>query len=38
MVTLAFGFNKLRETLGADDPFVQTVLGREARRTWRARW
>ena len=29
-VSLTFGFNKLRETLGADDPFVQTVLGREA--------
>ncbi|MFY0563878.1 S46 family peptidase [Archangium lansingense] len=30
VVSLTFGFNKLRETLGADDPFVQTVLGREA--------
>ncbi|ATB30850.1 S46 family peptidase [Melittangium boletus] len=29
-VKLTFGFNKLRETLGADDAFVQTVLGREA--------
>ncbi|HZI03489.1 MAG TPA: S46 family peptidase, partial [Archangium sp.] len=29
-LSLTFGFNKLRETLGADDPFVQTVLGREA--------
>ena len=29
-VQLTFGFNKLRETLGADDAFVQTVLGREA--------
>ena len=27
---LTFGFNKLRETLGADDPFVREVLGREA--------
>ncbi|QRO02946.1 S46 family peptidase [Archangium violaceum] len=30
VVTLTFGFNRLRETLGADDPFVQEVLGREA--------
>ncbi len=30
VVSLTFGFNKLRETLGADDPFVRTVLGREA--------
>ena len=29
-VQLTFGFNKLRETLGADDAFVKTVLGREA--------
>ncbi|HYO66774.1 MAG TPA: S46 family peptidase [Archangium sp.] len=29
-LSLTFGFNKLRETLGADDPFVKTVLGREA--------
>jgi hypothetical protein len=29
-VALTFGFNKLRETLGADDPFVREVLGREA--------
>ncbi|KFA89864.1 dipeptidyl-peptidase [Archangium violaceum Cb vi76] len=29
-ISLTFGFNKLRETLGADDPFVKTVLGREA--------
>ncbi|MBM7119210.1 S46 family peptidase [Archangium primigenium] len=29
-VRLTFGFNKLRETLGADDAFVRTVLGREA--------
>jgi peptidase S46-like protein len=29
-LSLTFGFNKLRETLGADDPFVRTVLGREA--------
>jgi hypothetical protein len=27
---LAFGLNRVRETLGADDPFVQLVLGREA--------
>jgi len=27
---LGFGLNRLRETLGADDPFVQEVLGREA--------
>ncbi|WNG14199.1 S46 family peptidase [Cystobacter fuscus] len=27
---LTFGFNKLRETLGADDAFVREVLGREA--------
>jgi hypothetical protein len=27
---LGFGLNRLRETLGADDPFVQQVLGREA--------
>lgn len=27
---LAFGLNRVRETLGADDPFVQQVLGREA--------
>jgi hypothetical protein len=27
---LAFGLNRMRETLGADDPFVQQVLGREA--------
>jgi hypothetical protein len=27
---LAFGLNRLRETLGADDPFVQMVLGRDA--------
>jgi hypothetical protein len=30
VLNLTFGFNKLRETLGADDPFVQAVLGREA--------
>ncbi len=30
VVQLTFGFNKLRELLGADDPFVQEVLGREA--------
>jgi hypothetical protein len=30
VATLTFGFNRLRETLGADDPFVQAVLGREA--------
>jgi hypothetical protein len=30
VVSLTFGFNKLRETLGADEPFVQAVLGREA--------
>ncbi|WP_082175794.1 S46 family peptidase [Archangium gephyra] len=30
VLSLTFGFNKLRETLGADDPFVKTVLGREA--------
>ena len=30
VLNLTFGFNKLRETLGADDPFVRTVLGREA--------
>ncbi|WNG33498.1 S46 family peptidase [Archangium violaceum] len=30
ILSMTFGFNKLRETLGADDPFVQTVLGREA--------
>jgi hypothetical protein len=27
---LTFGLNRLRETLGADDPFVRTVLGKEA--------
>nr|WP_246357166.1 S46 family peptidase [Pyxidicoccus fallax] len=27
---LGFGLNRLRETLGADDPFVHQVLGREA--------
>ncbi|RKH58339.1 S46 family peptidase [Corallococcus llansteffanensis] len=27
---MTFGFNKLRETLGADDPFVRLVLGKEA--------
>jgi hypothetical protein len=27
---LTFGLNRLRETLGADDPFVRAVLGREA--------
>jgi hypothetical protein len=30
VASLTFGFNKLRETLGADDPFVREVLGREA--------
>ncbi|HEX5746769.1 MAG TPA: S46 family peptidase [Archangium sp.] len=30
VISLTFGFNKLRETLGADDAFVKTVLGREA--------
>ncbi|MBJ6761540.1 S46 family peptidase [Myxococcaceae bacterium JPH2] len=30
VVQLTFSFNKLRETLGADDPFVQRVLGKEA--------
>ncbi|MBN1207060.1 MAG: S46 family peptidase [Myxococcaceae bacterium] len=30
VATLTFGLNRLRETLGADDPFVQAVLGREA--------
>ncbi|WP_224241848.1 S46 family peptidase [Hyalangium gracile] len=30
VATLTYGLNRLRETLGADDPFVQTVLGREA--------
>ncbi len=30
MATLGFSLNRLRETLGADDPFVQKVLGREA--------
>ncbi|RKI04023.1 S46 family peptidase [Corallococcus sp. AB038B] len=29
-LTLTFGFNKLRETLGADDPFVRLVLEKEA--------
>ena len=29
-VLLTYGFNKLRETLGADDPFVREVLGQEA--------
>ncbi|QSQ20405.1 S46 family peptidase [Pyxidicoccus parkwayensis] len=28
--TLGFGLNRVRETLGADDSFVQLVLGREA--------
>ncbi|RKH45303.1 S46 family peptidase [Corallococcus sicarius] len=27
---MTFGFNKLRETLGADDAFVKLVLGKEA--------
>ncbi|CAM3201200.1 S46 family peptidase [Corallococcus sp. ZKHCc1 1396] len=27
---MTFGFNKLRETLGADDAFVREVLGKEA--------
>ncbi|RKH14278.1 S46 family peptidase [Corallococcus sp. CA053C] len=27
---MTFGFNKLRETLGADDAFVRLVLGKEA--------
>ncbi|AKQ69198.1 hypothetical protein A176_006110 [Myxococcus hansupus] len=27
---LTFGLTRVRETLGADDPFVQAVLGREA--------
>jgi hypothetical protein len=27
---MTFGLNRLRETLGADDPFVQLALGREA--------
>jgi Peptidase S46 len=27
---LTFGLNRLRETLGADDPFVRAVLGKEA--------
>jgi hypothetical protein len=30
VATLTFGLNRLRETLGADDPFVRVVLGREA--------
>ncbi|MDY7232202.1 S46 family peptidase [Hyalangium rubrum] len=30
VATLAFSLNRLRETLGADEPFVQAVLGREA--------
>ncbi len=29
-VLLTYGFNKLRETLGADDAFVREVLGQEA--------
>ncbi|HYI00739.1 S46 family peptidase [Hyalangium sp.] len=30
VATLTFSLNRMRETLGADDPFVQRVLGREA--------
>jgi hypothetical protein len=30
VATLAFSLTRLRETLGADEPFVQAVLGREA--------
>jgi Peptidase S46 len=29
-VTMGFGLRRLRDQLGADDPFVQTVLGKEA--------
>jgi hypothetical protein len=30
IASLTYSLNRLRETLGADDPFVQAVLGREA--------
>lgn len=36
-VKLAWSFSKLREQLGADDPFVRLVLGRESPQTMAAR-